>query len=323
MRGSICLLALASSVFVNQGSEGGVILYASVVQFTPPQFWCAPDFSARIEPIRDEAEQNWNKIDALLYEFPSGGWLGKKRRELLEAGATVLGYPDATSPEAFRAANRLCFKAAIETVARNPWQVLWLMTKKGDALLSVMPGEPLDKNSVGSKPLHVMAGHIVGHPMLPEALFGVSFNTVADATSFFHQHYPNGINWFGHYFQRWKLIENAARIPHKRWRAGNAVLPGLSWIYFVAFGGLVIAMLSRSPMQKWHVSFGIALTLFCAVLFLTVNFRARYHLFLEPFLILYICYFADRSLQWLAACASGCGTLSLRDKVARMRRSYN
>jgi hypothetical protein len=274
---------------ITQTSQGGTLLYASVVHLTPDRLFFSPGIAEAVRPVREASRAAW-----AAPEVPSLVSVRKSLREAIEAELVRRDIPER---DARAQTDAVCKAAALETLLRNPLAVPPFVLKK----FVIGHHEPLalgfnDYARSGQMSVLFDDGQPRKAVRFSQLAWGTPFATRDDAESFFARTTtPVPGDWLWGYllsFQRAMLVPVfPLALPGAD--ARGVELTGPPWLYALALLGM-IALAARPPHPvNFHLLFGLFLVGFFTVILLTANVRARFRLVFEPFWFLYAAAWLD------------------------------
>ncbi len=274
---------------ITQTSQGGTLLYASVVQFTPDRLFASPGLAEAVRDVRDESRSEWasNDLPGLV-----------RIRKSLQAAIREDMVGRGTSERAANGrVNGIAKRAAIETILRNP------LTMPRFAVQKFVIGhhEPLtlgfnDYALEGQITALFEDGERRKALRYTELAWGEKLTTEREAAEFFEAtNTPVPGDWLQNYlmaFQKAALLPIlSVSLPGSEVKGGS--IHGLPALYTLAVLGIVtLAVRSPQPLG-FHFLFGCFLVALFLIVMITANVRARFRITFEPFWFLYAAAFLD------------------------------
>jgi hypothetical protein len=276
-------LAIATH-FLTKTSQAGLLLYTSVVRFTPTDLKHAPGFDPYIAPIRADLQQRWSERPS----FP-------KVRDRRLVSAAVKSYLKDTAADgqakSHGNSNAFCLKLATETCRRNLFALPGLVIDKFRYAAPYSPAGRLDHHWLSEKQRHAYEGSLPLVKRLAPRLFGRGIQTEAQIHEFIGTHYQP-VPWVDQLSDRWLAVVKHFRLPDRVYPGTNPRKPfvylGVPYYFLLAAAGLVAVAFRRGALQPFHLAWGLTLLGFFFVIMLTGNVRPRFRLVFEPFWFLYI-----------------------------------
>lgn len=269
----VCLFAFLG----NQTSQGGQMLLTSTVHMAPEKLWWKKGFSEEAAALRDFFKPQWpsypnnhNKSRKIIV---------KKAQEYLES------QPGVQIPIKDRANNNLCKGVALEIALRNFWRMPAIAYHKFLATRLEPPSPGFDAAWLHKKHISVMYGGRDDEPPKDrknmEIYFGRSFSTREEFTSWVEKVYPvEKLQWLDR-FQEFFVAKTVDWGFPDRVIDGQP-LPGLPYLYFFGFLGLLIGAGMRSEMRPYRIAWILLMVLQAFVVFSASSLRSRYRLSYEP-----------------------------------------
>lgn len=285
----VAVVALATHC-VTKTSQAGLLLYTSLARLTPPDLQCAPGFDPYIAPMRTDLQNRW----ALHPQFPAV----RDRRVI---SAVVKQYmTDQLGKEGRISAansNAFCLKLAKETCLRNLTALPGLALTKFRLAATGSMARPFNNDLFFDKQREAYLGNLDRTKRLAPGLLGVELADEAAVNQWIDTHYGE-VPWFNVFTDRWLRAVNHWHLPDKRYP--RFVYPGVPLYFLAGALGLLVIMLRRGELQRFHVAWGLTLLGFFFTIMITANVRARFRFVFEPFWFIYLALLVE------------CGWLSLR-----------
>lgn len=274
-RGAAAVAVIAFALALSRTSQSGLLLFTSIVHWTPEHLVCEPGLAETIRPLRDRLRGEWRDLP---------GEYARARKEITRILEIHLRATDPSADS--RDADRLAKRAAVETLARNLYRIPSFVWLKLEAMSQRAPSLGFGREIMYDDQLRVLF-EPDGQPrkplkFAPEA-YGRSFASREEAGAFLlsRQHYSPALDWL---HETWARACLAWRLPPSI--PGHEDLPGMPVFWVIAALGLLGHAALERPWggvrQLWLLNFIPA----TAAVILASNQDPRYALFLEPFWIL-------------------------------------
>lgn len=292
VRFAILLVLAAVTHLATRSGQSGLLLYTSVARMTPTELRCAPGFDPYIAPIRSELARRWQADRA----FPQAA----DRRVV--AGA-VQQYLKARNPHAHAGhdeTNEFCLKLARETCLKNVFHLPDYFYEK----FRYTSREPtfafLDRNWVFDRQKKAFHSRLTGPEGISSRITGAETTSDEAYAAFLQQHYRD-IPWFNSLANTWNAAVYSIRLPDELRVTDErkALIRRLPALYLLGAAGLLLIMLRRGILQRFHIAWGLTLLGLFYVIILTANVRGRFRFGLEPFWYLYLALIFDSLAHWL------------------------
>ncbi len=294
--GATCVWAALLFV-ITQTSQGGTLLYASVVHLTPDRLVLSPGISEAVRSVRADSQAEWagRSIPGLV----------GIRKSLQDAVETELAAQGTDPREARSQVNSVCKVAAAETILRAPLAIPAFVLRK----FVIGHHEPPvlgfnDYAIAGQASALVDDGESQKALRFTNLAWAEDFTSHREAETYFTETTtPVPGDWLWGYLLGFQRTILTPVLPFSLPGADTEGVDfkGLPWLYSLAVLGL-IALAARPPRPvNFHVLFGLFLVGFFIVVILTANVRARFRLGFEPFWFIYAAAFLDSIWSTLRA----------------------
>ena len=259
-------------------SQSGVLLYASLVQWSPAHLAVAPGLAETMQPFQARAMQQW-KIYSFQYT--------RLRKDMYNSVVEHLKREGLSKAAAEQQVNGFFQRAGIEIAIRNFWRLPGLAVQK----FFIAHRETL---AMGFKD-YAIRGQLralyrvnggreaLGYSRL---LWGVPMATMDDARPFLQANYDlsagEKLTKFLNSFAKGELYPAVLiEIP-------GSTLTGLPWLYVCGLIGGICLIVRDRPIIGLHLIWFLFLCTLFVIVMVTGNFRARYRIVFEPFWFIYL-----------------------------------
>ncbi len=310
---------------ITKTSHSGLLLYSSMVQFTPDEPKVAPGFGPYILPTRDlyrakraervadDVVKASRPIQAALAAYATDHPRAKLglpfTRKQKKAGAdeAVSGTEDDELPGVdLRHGNNLsdvCRRLAIEAARQHPFELPGYAWRKFLARLRDDPGGRIEDYTFHHKQAVSLIGNANISQALGRALSGSPLDTPEQAQAFVDGHYDlMRVRWFNDLEAGWQSAVNHLHLPD---RAYSAVynLPGLTVFHLLGMLGAAVALGRPGRSRRFHRAFVPTVAAAGFIVMLTAAVIPRHRFVWEPFWLLYGFFLLDSVvvvLSWLS-----------------------
>ncbi|MEP6673345.1 MAG: hypothetical protein ABJF10_29620 [Chthoniobacter sp.] len=252
--------------------QAGQLLYATVLPLAPDESKVDPEFGRLVRPLRDQTRLT-------RQEAPEGlQGLSRRLGDMAEAYLKAKGQRGADG-------NLLCQKMAMEACVHQPWASLRLAVDKF-CLATRFPTSIGYDEPFLSKKLKVGFNRKEELGVLGHGLIGRDgLKNPVDVDAFVREHY-HPMKWYRAWDKSWAELTLGADEDEDIVR--DTPIPALPIFFWVALAGMLIAMLSPGPLQKFHFAWIMSLAVLWFVVSLTGVSNPRYRYAFEPFCVIYI-----------------------------------
>lgn len=317
-RASAGMIAAAAAVWVTmaatmQTSHSGLLLYASLVQFTPDEPQSVPGFGPYIRALRDDrARERGERVGhdvvrtgkriaecllAYAHDHPGADLhLGKRKPRRDGAPGNPLERELRGGPKV----SLICRRLAREAAMAHPFALPSVALNKFLAMIEGDPGGQIDFRAFREK----QAVSLLGKPeitrVLGRGLAGVPLDDAGQARAFVDAHYDIArAAWFNALNDGWLRMINALHLPSTRY-SDSYRLPGLPLPFFLALLGAVASLGYPARFRRFQWAFLGALFGMWFIVGLAAEVIPRHRFVLEPFWILYFFAFCDAAAALVA-----------------------
>jgi hypothetical protein len=291
---------------ITRTGQSGILLYASMIQFSPDHLLSAPGLAERMEPYKVIAARQWASGK------PRHTELRKAMSPAIEAFLQERGVTKGKGEEV----NEISKLAGAEIAIRNFWR---------------LPGYVIKKFFIAHREPPALGFTEFPHIGQVKALFdkengkeaarhsallwGAPLTTRDETMAFMQDKYdvtPGKIltpllDWF----------VQVGLYPLVPMVFLGSPLRGIPWLYAFAFLGAILLVLRERPRFGFQLIWFLFLVGIVCTVILTGNVRARYRLILEPFWYIYLFALIDTLINTLAVSAVTGYLLVLSTKLRR------
>lgn len=305
----------ASMVAAMQTSHSGLLLYSSLVQFTPDEPRAIPGFGPYIRKLRDDrarvrAERVGHDVVrtgkriveclfAYAHDHPDVD-LHLGARNPRRKGAA--GNPLERELQAGPKVSLICRRLAREAALAHPLALPGVAVHKFLAMIEGDSGGRIDFRAFREKQVASLVGKADITRVLGRGLAGVPLDDVGQAQAFVEAHYDIArAGWFNDLADGWLRMINALHLPSTRY-SDSYRLPGLPLPFFLALLGALASLVYPARFRRWQWAFLGALFGMWFIVGLAAEVIPRHRFVLEPFWILYFFAFCDATTALAARC---------------------
>ena len=310
----------AGMLSITKTSHSGLLLYSSMVHFSPDDSQVAPGFGPYIRATRDEYRTKRAEavgddvvkasrpiqaaILAYAVDHPKAklGW-SKGLFKAKKARKSAAGKGEAAA-EVRRGNNLsdLCRRLATEAAREHPWELPGYAWRKFLARSHDDPGGEVEDYTFHYKQAFTLVGNPNISDTLGQALAGTPLDNLTEATDFVDAHYDlHKAEWYNMLDRAWLAGSNYFHLPRRPYSPKYA-LPGLTLLQLLAMLGAGVALLRPTRVQRFHWAFVPTLAGAGFLVMLTAAVIPRHRFVWEPFWLLYGFYFLDSvaaGILWL------------------------
>lgn len=310
-----------SMVATMQTSHSGLLLYSSLVQFTPDEPRAVPGFGPYIRKLRDDRARARGErvghdvvrtgkriVDCLLayaHDHPEVDLhLGARQPR----GNPAAGNPLERELRAGPKVSLICRRLAREAALAHPFALPGVAAHKFLAMIEGDSGGQIDVYAFREKQVSSLLGKPDITRVLGRGLAGVPLDNAEQAQAFVDAHYDVArAAWFNALDDAWLRIINALHLPSTHYSASYR-LPGLPLPFFLALLGAVASLVHPARFRRWQWAFLGALFGMWFIVGLAAEVIPRHRFVLEPFWILYFFAFCDAAVALVARGARWLGS---------------
>ena len=303
------VLVALGMLAITKTSHSGLLLYSSLVQFTPDNPTTVPGFGPYILPTRDRLRSEREErvgddvvkasrpvqqaLLAYIADHPHAD-LGldhakpKKRKRHTPVTAETAAQGSALDLRYSNNMSNLCRQLAVESASHHVRELPGYAWRKFLARIRDDPGGRFDEYTFDEK----QAVSLAGKPAISQALGrrltgGVPIDDLAEAQAFVDAHYHLGnLAWFNALEARWQAAVDRWHLPDTRYSA-EYVLPGLTWFHLLGMVGALVALGRPGPARRLHWAFVPTMAGAWFLVMLTAAVIPRHRFVWEPFWLLY------------------------------------
>jgi hypothetical protein len=270
--------------------QSGLLLYASMIQWSPDHLVLSPGLAEHMQSIQLEASRQWQSDDA-----PK---LVPLRKQTYAGISTYLKEQGASHRNSRGEVDAVAKRAGIEIALRNFIQLPSFAIRK-----FVVAHRELPARDFTNYPLIGQWNSLLGMGLKRgEILWGVSFESPEQALAFLRSNYdltPSRVlTPFLETFVEAGLFPIAPiELPGSN--ITKVPIRGLPWLYACAVIGAICLILRERPILGFHLIWFLFLCLLFIVLMVTANIRARFRVTFEPFWYIYFFALLDSGIAFL------------------------
>jgi hypothetical protein len=283
--------AWVSLIFLlTRTGQSGLLLYASMIQWSPDHLVLSPGLAEHLQAIQLEASRQWQSNDA-----PKLVPLRKQTYSAISAYLKEKGGPRGNSRGEVDA---IAKRAGVEIALRNFVRLPSFAVQK-----FVIAHRELPARDFTNYPLIGQWNSLLGTGLKrSQMLWGVSLDSPEQALAFLKSRYDlaagNVLTPFLDTFVQTGLFPIAPiELPGSN--ITKVPLRGLPWLYACAVIGAVCLILRERPTFGFHLIWFLVLCLIFVVLMVTANIRARFRVMFEPFWYIYFFALLDSGIAFL------------------------
>ncbi len=266
-------------------AQGGLLLYTSVVRFTPKDLKIAPGFEPYVAPLREDLQKRWDEYP----QFP-----GVPDRKALAAAVKEYMLANGMKAGTHSKVNEYCSKLAAETCLRNLPELPILVYHKFRYTATQPSGSFFDESELFKRQRAAFTESDGLGARLSRGLTGKRMETEAELNAFIDQNYGN-VSWFNDWTTKWSDAVNHFRLKDRIYKYWIRY-PGIPYYFLLATLGLIAITLRPGRQQPFHIAWSLALLGFFFVIMLAANVRPRFRFVFEPFWFIYALLLLD--LVW-------------------------
>ena len=292
------MLACSVGIWMcSRSTQAGLLLYATVLPLAPNTSTVAPGVEPFVAPLR---------TGGFSEERIARTKLNSMERRANDALHAYLKSVGKNSDDAHVGA--LGRKLAIEAMRQNPQFLLPLAADKFLLTCRPTPGAHFMDTSGSFTPSWIydkqngaLTRRTFMKPLM-KGLAGRDLNSDADIEAFLHQEYtPLQPDWFSRLQDVWSRI--TLGYQHHSHGTDKRFIPGWPAFFFVAAAGMVVSLIPRGRLWRFHLPWLAALLGVWFVVMLTGIVLPRYRFLFEPFCFFYAFLLCD--FLWSAIAVLG------------------
>ena len=293
---------------ITKTTHSGLLLYSSLVQFTPDEPKAIPGFGPYIRATRDRvgAERARRVGDdvvktsrpvqqalaAYAADHPhenlglANGKRGKKEQTYAPAELDEDTGPELDLRHGNNLSN-LCRRLAIEAASQHPFALPGYAWRKFLARIRDDPGGTFEDYTFHEKQAFSLTGKPAISRALGRGLIGSPLDTPEQAQAFVAAHYElSKVAWFNQLEGGWQAAVDSLHLPDRAY-SSEYTLPGLTVFHLLGMVGMVVASFRRGPARRFHWAFVPTMTGAWFLVMLTAAVIPRHRFVWEPFWLLY------------------------------------
>jgi hypothetical protein len=259
-------------------SQSGILLYASLIHWSPPHLVVEPGLAEAMKPYQIEATHQWETYRLRHI---------KLRKRMYKAAVELLMAKGLSERAAEKQVNSVFKRAGMEIALRNFWLVPGLAIQKFFMGHHEPPALGFSDYAIKGqlRALYLVNG---GKRALEfsRLLWGVPMATLAEARPFLESNYDvivgKKLTDFLNAFVRTEVF------PAIPMEMPGSPLQDIPWLYLCGLiGAICLVLRERPPFGVQFIWVLFLCTLF-VLLMITGNVRARYRMIFEPFWFIYL-----------------------------------
>lgn len=277
-RGAVAVLLAVWIFSITRTSQSGLLLFTSVVSFSPEHFISVPGFEDDIRATRDRVVVEWRLRPADMV---------KVRREISRAAEAYLDrHPADPSKRRKDEINSVCKRAGVETVLRAPLRTLAMAFNKFCYTLRVPAGESFGAPWVRVEHEGIffeLDGSTRDSMQYAELMTGRTFADQGQFRGWLEATYrPFDPDWLT--MARAAIHEAAI---HLRLPDREQDVIGFPLLHLAALVGAIL-LIAASRGERWlHLSWAATVFGLLAIVFATANVKSRFRFAFEPWWVIY------------------------------------
>ena len=304
----VALAVAVGMLSITKTTHSGLLLYSSLVHFTPDEPKAVPGFGPYIRPTRDrynaqrtvrvsndvvEASRPVQKaLASYVADHPRTN-LGlppsKKNRRRKVDLETDPG--DESGPGLdLRQGNNLssiCRRLAIEAAVHHLPELPGYAWRKFLARINEDPGGRFDDYPFHEQQALSLTGKPAIARVLGRGLTGTPLDTPEQARTFVAEHYDlKKVAWFNTLEAGWQAAVNRFHLPDQRF-SPEYTLPGLTAFHLLGTLGMLVALVCPGPARRFQWAFVPTMAGAWFIVMLTAEVIPRHRFVWEPFWLLY------------------------------------
>ena len=329
------MVVAAGMLSITKTTHSGLLLYSSLVQFTPDEPKAIPGFgpyiratrdrvgAERAERVGDDVVKASRPVQQALAAYaadhpherlglPSGKTdkKGKKGQPAVQSDAE-----EDTGPELdLRRGNNLsslCRRLAIEAASHHPFALPGYAWRKFLARIRDDPGGRFEDYTFREKQAFSLTGKPAISQALGRGLIGGPLDTPAQGQAFVAEHYDlSKVAWFNQIEGGWQATVDFLHLPDRAY-SPVYMLPGLTAFHLLGMLGMLTALFRPTTARKFHWAFVPTMAGAWFLVMLTAAVIPRHRFVWEPFWLLYGFFLLDSIVAGFAPLRRRSGRQSL------------
>ncbi len=286
--------------------ESGLLLYSSVLHFSPERSHSVPEAAPYVRALRQEA---------IAAAQVGPAFVSRDQRRALTAALEdfVTAHPQPKGGTVMEQVDRVARRLALETCRREWWRLPALAMDKFRTSACDLPSGEFSATWLGERQWRRLRNgweYIRRHD---SDLYGQRFATTEEFGEFIQAKYPpSKVAWFDPWSDAWKEFYQP-RLPSTKYP--SLKLDGLPYLFLLALAGMFAAGLTPGPARPFHLSWSAMLLGLWLVIMVTANERARFRFVFEPFVFLYVLALVD---VLLAVLPPKVGWKGMKPRISRI-----
>lgn len=275
-------LALAAiTTKLTSTSQPGLLIYTSLVHWTPDQPKAAPGISPYVAPVQIRVGLEWEERHAFA--------TSDDRKELSKAVSRYL--KDRKKPAGTTETNALAKKLGLETLLRNWPFIPYFSFVKFRASAAIPPGEAFDEHWLRQEQMAAYGDDPRTTEVLARGLIGEA-RTAREMVAFAEKEFdPARVAWFEGLREGYQRFSTRLTTPGTRYKLITE--PGIPYLQLLAMAGLLGAVARADKLWSFHALWALSLIGFASIVIVTAPPKARFMYAFEPLWTLYALFLID------------------------------
>ena len=301
---------------ITKTTHSGLLLYSSLVQFTPDEPKAIPGFGPYIRATRDRvgAERARRVGDdvvkasrpvqealaAYAADHPHENLGLPREKKAKKAAASQSDAEEDTGPELdLRHGNNLsnlCRRLAIEAASQHPSALPGYAWRKFLARIRDDPGGRFEDYTFHAKQAFSLTGKPAISQALGRGLIGSPLDTPEQGRAFVAAHYDlSKVAWFNGLEGAWQAAVDFLHLPDRAY-SPEYTLPGLTVFHLLGLLGMMAALGVPGPARRFQWAFVPTMAGAWFLVMLTAAVIPRHRFVWEPFWLLYGFFLLDSAV---------------------------
>jgi hypothetical protein len=293
--GPISTLCVLLIFLVTRTSQSGILLYASLIHWSPAHLATAPGMAETMQPFQARAVEQWNTHSFRHIRL---------RKDMYNAIVPFLMAEGVSKHDAEGQVNSIFQKAGMEIALRNFWRLPQLAVRKFFIGHREPPALGFSNYAIQGqlRALYQVNGgkHALEFSRL---LWGVPMATMEEARPFLEANYDVlAGERLAEFLDGFVAAEAYPIVPMEM---PGTPLRGIPWLYVCALIGAICLILRQRPVFGLQLLWFLTLCFLFVALMVTGNVRARYRIIFEPFWFIYLFALFDTLVAIVRRATSG------------------
>ena len=263
---------------VTRTSQSGILLYASLIHWSPAHLNLEPGVAETMQPFQARAIEQWDTRKLRHIRL---------RKDMYNAMVGSLTAQGVSTHDAKHQVDSIFKRAGMEIAVRNAWRIPGLAVEKFFLGHHEPPALGFDKYAISGqlRALYLVNGgqHALEFSRL---LWGLPLATMEEARPFLEANYDVSVGQkLTNFLDAFVAVE---QYPILRMEIRGTPLQGVPWLYACALIGAICLILRERPAFGLQLLWFLTLCFLFVALMVTGNVRARYRIIFEPFWFIYL-----------------------------------